>query len=183
MVIGLPTISLDEAETICEVCMKGKQNRESIPKKSEWKSTRGLQLVHSDICGPISPISESGKRYILNFIDDFSRKCWTYLLSEKSEALAVFKEFKAAVERELGEKLVCLRTDRGGEYNSKAFEAFCKETGIKRQLTAAYTPQQNGIAERKNRSVMNMTRCMLLEKSVPRSFWPEAVQYAVHILN
>ena len=87
------------------------------------------------------------------------------------------------MERELGQTLACLRTDRGGEYNSKEFEEYCKENGIKRQLTAGYTPQQNGTAERKNRSVMNMTRCMLLERSVPRRFWPEAVQYAVHVLN
>lgn len=78
---------------------------------------------------------------------------------------------------------MCLRTDRGGEYNSTAFVEYCKESGIKRQLTAAYTPHQNGIAERKNRSIMNMTRRMLLEKAVPRKFWPEAVMYAVHILN
>lgn len=88
-----------------------------------------------------------------------------------------------AVEHEMGLNLVTLRSDRGGEFNSAAFQDFCKENGIRRQLTAAYTPQQNGIAERKNRSIMNMTRCMLLGMSVPRRFWPEAVQYAVHILN
>lgn len=136
-----------------------------------------------DICGPINPISVSGKRYILNFIDDFSRKCWTYLLSEKSETFQFFKEFKAETERESGQKLVCLWSYRGGEYNSREFEEYFKEFGIKRQLKAAYTPQQNGVAERKNRSVMNMTRCMLMEKFVPRKFWPEAVQYAVDILN
>ncbi|CAA7016056.1 unnamed protein product [Microthlaspi erraticum] len=183
MVNGLPITGLEETEAACDICFRGKQNRHSIPKKSDWKSTTPLQLVHSDICGPISPISESGKRYIINFIDDFSRKCWTFLLTEKSEAFQVFKEFKAAAERESGQQLVCLRTDRGGEYSSKAFEEFCRENGIKRQLTAAYTPQQNGVAEMKNRSVMNMTRCMLLEMSVPRRFWAEAVQYAVHILN
>lgn len=163
--------------------MKGKQNKESIPKASTWKTSRGLQLVHTDICGPITPISTSKKRYMINFIDDYSRKCWSFFITEKSEALHIFKEFKAAAERELGQPLVCLRSDRGGEYNSKAFEEYCKVNGIKRQLTAAYTPQQNGIAERKNRTVMNMTRCMLLEMSVPRKYWPEAAQYAVHILN
>lgn len=86
-------------------------------------------------------------------------------------------------ERELGELVVCLRTDRGGEFNSKAFQEYCAENGIKRQLTAAYTPQQNGVAERKNISVMNMVRCMLFGMKVPLIFWPEAVQYAVHILN
>jgi len=183
MVKGLPKFDLGEEEAVCDICLKGKQIRESIPKESAWKSTQVLQLVHTDICGPINPASTSGKRYILNFIDDFSRKCWTYLLSEKSETFQFFKEFKAEVERESGKKLVCLRSDRGGEYNSREFDEYCKEFGIKRQLTAAYTPQQNGIAERKNRSVMNMTRCMLMEMSVPRKFWPEAVQYVVYILN
>ncbi|KAL1218311.1 Retrovirus-related Pol polyprotein from transposon TNT 1-94 [Cardamine amara subsp. amara] len=79
--------------------------------------------------------------------------------------------------------MTCLRTDRGGEFNSKDFQEYCTHEGIKRQLTAAYTPQQNGVAERKNRSVMNMVRCMLFGMSVPLRFWPEAVQYAVHILN
>lgn len=112
MVEGLPKIRIDGA--VCEICMKGKQNRENIPKKSTWRSSRGLELVHSDIYGPITPVSESGKRYVINFIDDYSRKCWTFFLAEKSEALKTFKEFKMGAEKELGEHLVCLRTDRGG---------------------------------------------------------------------
>lgn len=183
MVTGLPKLCQGEGEAFCETCLKGKQHREIIPKKSEWKSTHDLQLVHTDICGPISPTSESGKRYVINFIDDYSRKCWSYFLSEKSEAFQVFKEFKTAVERELGQKLVCLCSDRGGEYNSREFEDYCREFGIKRQLTASYTPQQNGIEERKNRSVMNMTRCMMLEMFIPRKYWPEAAQYSVYVLN
>lgn len=181
MVIGLP--KLNDGGALCDICMKGKQNRECIPKQSAWRSNKTLELVHSDICGPISPISSSGKRYILNFIDDQCRKCWTFFLNEKSEAFKMFKEFKAAVEREIGELLICLRTDRGGEFTSRAFQEFCVENGIKRQLTAAYTPQQNGVAERKNISLMNMARCMLFGMKVPLIFWPEAVQYAVHILN
>lgn len=181
MVRGMPQISMEEG--VSEICMKGKQNRTNIPKQSTWRASRGLELVHSDICGPISPTSGSGKRYVINFIDDYSRKCWTVLLSEKSEAFKAFKDFKIAAEKEIGGVLVCLRTDRGGEFNSKEFEVFCAENGIKRQLTAAYTPQQNGVAERKNRSVMNMVRCMLFGMKVPLRFWPEAVQYAVHILN
>lgn len=183
LVVGIPKLSQEIEEVICDICMRGKQNREIIPKKSEWKSSRRLQLVHTDICGPITPISESGKRYIINFIDDYSRKCWTYFLTEKSEAFKTFKEFKAAAERETGHLLAYLRSDRGGEYNSREFDEYCRDSGIKRQLTAAYTPQQNGVAERKNRTVMNMTRCMMLEMNVPRRFWPEAVQYAVYILN
>lgn len=147
MVTDLLELDRERAEIVCEVCMKGKQNKENIPKKSMWRASRGLELVHSDICGPITPTSTSKKRYIINFIDDFSRKCWSFFISEKSEALQTFKEFKAAVERELGQPLICLRTDRGGEYNSTEFQNYCKKNRIKRQLTVAYTPQQNGILQ------------------------------------
>lgn len=79
--------------------------------------------------------------------------------------------------------LCCLRTDRGGEFNSNEFSNFCKAQGIKRQLTTAYTPQQNEVAERKNRTIMNMVRCILEEKKLPRTFWPEAAKWACHVLN
>ena len=106
MVKGLPSLHCrEEGEKPCEVCLRGKQNRSSIPKMSNWRATRGLQLVHTDICGLISSVSESGKRYLLNFIDDYSRKCWTFFLTEKSEAFDKFKEFKAAAEKELGLEL------------------------------------------------------------------------------
>lgn len=120
---------------------------------------------------------------MINFIDDFSRKTWTYFLIEKSEALNVFKRFRAIAEKECGEPIACLRTDRDGEYTSKEFQDYCSENGIARQLTAANTPHQNGVAERKNRTVMNMVRCMLIGKSIPKEFWTEAVNYAIHILN
>lgn len=181
MVQGLP--QLTAPARVCSDCMVGKQHREVIPKKSLWRASKRLQLIHADICGPIKPESHSNKRYLLNFIDDYSRKTWSYFLIEKSEAFEVFKKFKAVVEKESGESICCLRTDRGGEFNSKEFSQFCSENGIARQLTAAYTPQQNGVAERKNRTIMNMVRCMLSEKKVPKEFWPEAVNWAVHILN
>ena len=95
----------------------------------------------------------------------------------------MFKRYKIFVEKETGAYLKCLRTDRGGEFNSNEFEEFCKENGISRQLTAAYTPQQNGVAERKNRTVMNLVRCILTDKQVPKAFWPEAVRWCVHVLN
>ena len=142
-----------------------------------------LELIHADICGPIDPISNSGKRYILCFIDDYSRKVWVYLLLEKSEALECFKSFKKMVEKEAERSIKCLRTDRGGEFVSSNFKAFCEEEGIKRQLTTAYTPHQNGVAERKNRTVMNMVRCMLAAKKMPKTFWTEAVKWTFYLLN
>lgn len=181
MVNGVPLLKV--LERLCEVCLVGKQHRESIPRHSSWRASKQLQLVHSDICGPITPASNSNKRYILSFIDDFSRKTWVYFLHEKSEAFVAFKNFKACVEKEISAYITCLRTDRGGEFNSNEFVEFCKTHGISRQLTAAYTPQQNGVAERKNRTIMNTVRSMLAEKKIPKMFWPEAVKWCVHIQN
>ncbi|GKF79940.1 putative RNA-directed DNA polymerase, partial [Tanacetum coccineum] len=101
----------------------------------------------------------------------------------KSQALETFKKFKALVEKEAGVEIKCLRSDRGGEFNSKEFKVFCENNGIQRQLTAAYTPQQNGVAERKNRTLMNMVRSIMSARKVPKIFWPEAANWCVHVLN
>ncbi|GAA0176229.1 transmembrane signal receptor [Lithospermum erythrorhizon] len=180
MVIGLPKI--DNQEIICTDCLNGKQTRQPIPKQCNWRADKVLELIHSDICGPITPTSNSGKKYFLTFIDDCSRKGWVYLLN-KSEAFSCFKGFKSMVEKESGELVKCLRTDRGGEYMSTEFVEFCKEHGIKRQLTTAYTPQQNGVAERRNRTIMNMVRSMLSTKEMPKYLWTEAVVWTVYVLN
>jgi transposase InsO family protein len=95
----------------------------------------------------------------------------------------MFKRFKSYIEKEVGGYIKCLRTNRGGEFTSLEFNEFCIEHGIKRQLTAAYTPQQNEVAERKNQMVMNMVRCMLLERKIPKTFWPEAINWTIYILN
>ncbi|PRQ17740.1 putative RNA-directed DNA polymerase [Rosa chinensis] len=181
MVKGLPDFKMPSK--LCKDCMVGKQHRESIPKKSMWRASHRLQLIHSDICGPIKPLSNNRKRYLISFIDDYSRKTWVYFLNEKSQAFTTFKSFKCLVEKETGDYIQCLRTDRGGEFTSQEFNTFCSTHGISRQLTAAYTPQQNGVAERKNRTIMNMVRSMLSEKQVPKVFWPEAVNWSIHILN
>lgn len=181
MVRGLP--QLPTSTVVCSDCVKGKQHRDPIPKKSQWRATEKLQLIHADICGPITPASNSQKRYSLCFIDDYSRKAWIYFLLQKSEAFHYFKCFKNLVEKETGLPVKCLRTNRGGEFNSVEFNEFCKQSGIKRQLTTTYTPQQNGVAERKNRTVMNMVRSMLSEKKIPKTFRPEAVNWTVYVLN
>jgi hypothetical protein len=112
-----------------------------------------------------------------------SRKTWIYFLKEKSKALDILKNFKIMVEKESGCMIKCFRTNRGGEFVSTAFNQFCSNEGIKRQLTVAYTPQQNGISERKNRTLMNMVRSMLAGRNVPKLFWPEAVKWACYVMN
>ncbi|PNY16189.1 putative CC-NBS-LRR resistance protein [Trifolium pratense] len=181
MVKGLP--EFEEVEDNCVDCLAGKQARDSVPKQSNWRATTRLELVHSDICGPITPQSNGGSRYFMTLTDDFSRKTWIYVLKEKSSAFESFKFFKALVEKESGCAIQCLRTERGGEYTSNAFNDFCSKEGIKRQLTAAYTPQQNGVSERKNRTLLNMVRSMISARGVPKRFWPEAVKWAAYVMN
>ena len=138
MVTGLPKIVVPSQ--VCEECVVGKQHRSQFPKSKSWRAKEVLGLVHSDICGPITPISNGGKKYFITFIDDCSRKTWVYILQEKSEAFNVFKIFKARVENETGRIAKNLRTDRGGEYCSKVFVDFCDTSGIRKELTTTYTP-------------------------------------------
>ncbi|RDX73620.1 hypothetical protein CR513_46744, partial [Mucuna pruriens] len=181
MVKGLPTFK--SPTQFCEHCLKGKHQRDLFPQQSNWYASQLLQLIHFDICGPINPTSYGNKRYILTFIDDLSRKVWVYFLVEKGEALDVFKKFKALVEKQVGVSIQILHTDRGGEYTSKEFVEFLNEQGIQRQLIASYTPQQNGVAKRKNQTIISMVQSALIGRGVPRSFWPKVVNWVIHILN
>ncbi|GKV53012.1 hypothetical protein SLEP1_g59562 [Rubroshorea leprosula] len=142
--------------------------------------------------GDNSTIAVKGRGKVSNTVTAFlktdleeqsSRKTWVYVLQTKSEALAAFKNFKVLAENEVGRSVKVLRTDRGGEFNSKEFADFCESNGIKRQLTAAYTPQQNGVCERRNRTIMNMVRSLMSKSGLPKEFWPEDVNWSVHILN
>lgn len=153
MVHGLP--QLNSPLKLCKDSLVGKQQRDPFPKKSNWRASQILQLIYTDICGPIKPVSNSKKRYFPSFIDDFSRKLWVYFLTEKSVAFATFKRFKTHVEKETNSSIRGICTDRGEEFTSQEFSNFCSENGIKRQLTTAYTLQQNGVAERKNRTIIN----------------------------
>lgn len=181
MVAGLPQITTPSE--VCEECVVSKQHRDSFPKGKSWRAKNVLELVHSDLCGPINPSSNGGKRYFMTFTDDYSRKTWVYFLQEKSEAFSTFKNFMTLVEKEADKSIKFFRSDRGGEYNSHEFINFCEEHGIQKQLTAAYTPQQNGVSERKNRTILNMVRSILTKSGVPKNFWPEAVNWSIHILN
>jgi transposase InsO family protein len=120
---------------------------------------------------------------VVAFIDDFSRKIWIYFLRHKSETFAKFKEFKAEAEKQSGKYVKSLRSDGGGEYNSKEFANFCKSQGIIMQTTTRYTPQQNGVVERKNHAIMNMARSLLKEKCLTNTFWAKAVACSAYLLN
>eukprot|EP00253_Pinus_taeda_P025292 PITA_25292 len=150
MVKGLPLI--DKPDNLCEGCILGKQHREVFPSGKSIRAKAPLEIIHSDLYGPMQAPSLGGNQYFLTFIDDFTRKTWVYFLKNKSEVFEKFRNFKALVENQSGLHIKVLRTDRGGEYISKEFLRFCRENGIHKQFTARYTPQQNGVAKRKNRT-------------------------------
>ncbi|GJW68800.1 zinc finger, CCHC-type containing protein [Tanacetum coccineum] len=145
LVQGIPTIK--HTTQVCDVCLIGKHSRAPFPKKAKARSTSPLDLVYGDLCGPITPPTPSGKKYIFLLVDDYSRYMWVYFLTMKDQAFDTFKEYKKSTENELRTTLKMLRTDRGGEFTSNEFTQYCKENGIARQLTAPYSPQQNGVAE------------------------------------
>ncbi|KAH9707327.1 Integrase catalytic domain-containing protein [Citrus sinensis] len=174
---GLKSISL----LFCEHCVTSKQHRLKFS-RSIARSKCILDLIHSDVWE--SPdISMGGAKYMVTFIDDYSRRCWVYPIKKKSDVFPVFKEYKARVELESSKKIKCLRTDNGGEYTDGEFLAFCKQECIQRQFTVAYTPQQNGVAERINRTLTEKIRAMLRTAGLPNSFWAEAAKTACYIVN
>jgi len=127
MVFGLPKV---ENLDFCESCVYGKQSKKCFPVSKSWRASVCLELVHADLCGPMSVESLGGSRYFLLFTDDYSRMSWIYFLKFKSETFDNFKKFKSFVERQSGCRLKTLRTDRGGEFMSKEFSSFCEEHGI-----------------------------------------------------
>lgn len=181
MVRGMPL--LDSVEKICDGCMLGKQRRLSFPAQASYRATQPLQLVHGDLCGPITLATNGGKKYFLLLVDDMSRYMWVILLKSKDEASAAIKKFSAAAELESGHKLKVLRTDRRGEFASTEFVHWCEELGKKRHLKAPYSPQQNGGVERRNQTVVGTARSLLKSMSVPARLWGEAVCTAVYLLN
>ena len=150
---------------------------------TQYQANKKLQLLHGDLCGPITPSTQGGKRYIFVVIDDYVRYMWTIVLEKKSEAFTKFKRLKSLVELEAGEKIQSFRTDRGGEFASTEFNVYCKNAGIKRHLTAPYTPQQNGVVERRNKTLLEMTRSILKHMDVPNYFWGEAILHSTYLLN
>lgn len=181
MVRGLPVV--DHVEQLCEACIAGKHRRAPFPAAAKFRATTPLELVHGDVCGPISPLTHGGKKYFLLLVDDFSRFMWMNLLKSKDEAAAVIRRFQAEAEKESRQPLRVLRTDRGGEFTALDFAEWCAERGVQRHLTAPYSPQQNGVVERRNQTIVGATRSMLKAMSVPAEFWREDAMNAVFVLN
>ncbi|BES90435.1 Protein of unknown function (DUF525) [Nesidiocoris tenuis] len=176
--------SLHPPLSMCEVCQKGKQVRNDFKSLVESKKPkRILECVSSDVVGPISPPSIDGKRYLVTFIDNYSRFCVCYLLGSKDEVLSKFKLYEAMVTAKHGQKIERLRCDRGGEYTGHNFLRFCQDKGIQIEFSATKNPEQNGICEKYNQHLMNMVRCLLFDSKVSKQLWGQAVLTAVFTIN
>uniref|UniRef100_H3H9V7 Integrase catalytic domain-containing protein n=1 Tax=Phytophthora ramorum TaxID=164328 RepID=H3H9V7_PHYRM len=152
-------------------------------KSSPNRAKQVLEVVHSDVCGPMQTPTFGGKRYFVTFIDDKSHFCVVYLLRNKSEVAAKFAEFVAFAETQTGKRVKTLRSDNGGEYTSGAMAKFCADRGIVQKFTPPYTPQLNGVAERMNRTLVECARCMLEHAGLPKTYWGEAVMTAAFLRN
>ncbi|KAL0402266.1 UNVERIFIED_CONTAM: Retrovirus-related Pol polyprotein from transposon RE2 [Sesamum latifolium] len=156
MLKGLPKLEV-RRDTVCAGCQYGKAHQ--LPyEESNFRVKEPLELIHSDVFGPVRQASIGGMKYMVTFIDDFSRYVWVYFMKNKSETLTKFKEFKKSAEAEIGRGVRCLRTDNGGEYTSDEFLDFIREAKIRQQFTCPNTPQQNGVSERKNRHLQKYVK-------------------------
>jgi transposase InsO family protein len=165
MVKGLPHIY--HVDQVCNSCLAGKQRRATFPTVAKFHAEKKLELVHGDLCGPVMPATPGGKQYFFLLVDDVSRYMWLVLLATKDEALAAFTTFQTQVEAEVKRKIGTLRTDRGGEFTARSFTDHCTKQGVQRHLTAPYTPEENGVMERRNQSIMGMTCSMMKAMSMP----------------
>jgi hypothetical protein len=172
MVTGMPVFSV-EHNSICKGCSLGKNTKKPYP-LSNRKSLGVLDLIHSDLCGPMSAPSMNGCIYYIIFIDDCSRKTWIYFLKTKDESFSRFQDFKNLVENQTGRHIRVFRIDNGKEFDSLKYDQLCRASGIKRELTVPYNPQQNGVAERKNRTICEAARAMMHDQNLPLSLWAEA---------
>ena len=147
------------------------------------RSSRKLEKVHSDVCGPMQTLSNSGKRYMVTFVDDFTRSCAVYFMAHKSDTLEMFKEFHAKVTGESGERIGILKTDGGGEYKSREFAQYLINHQIEHEVMVPDSLEMNGLAERMNRTILEKAKCMCVHAGLPYSLWAEAANTATYVYN
>nr|GEX32415.1 putative ribonuclease H-like domain-containing protein [Tanacetum cinerariifolium] len=183
LVRGLPP-KLFKNDHTCVACCKGKQHKASYKAINAASSiSEPLQLLHMDLFGPTSIRSIDHKYYCLMITDDYSRFCWVFFLEYKDATYPIFREFINLVENQLNKKVKAIRCDNGTEFKNAYNMELCGSKGIKREYSNARTPQQNGFAERKNRTLIEAARTMLADSKLPTMFWTEAVRTACYVLN
>lgn len=166
----------------CETCMYAKQTRVSYPPKC-YRESRPFNLIHSDIWGPSRVLNVNGCRWFVVFVDDHTRVTWVYLMKHKYELCSVLKVFVNLIQNQFNEVVKNFRTDNGSEYMDKDVRLFLEEKGIHHHTSNVYTPQQNGVAERKHRHLLGVARSLMFSMNVPKHMWGEAVLTATYLIN
>ncbi|KAJ9541563.1 hypothetical protein OSB04_028069 [Centaurea solstitialis] len=182
LVSGIPMIKFEQEE-MCPGCEKGKMKRASHPPKPEQGSKSPLSLLHMDLCGPMKYQSLAGRKYILVIVDDFSRYTWTKFLKTKDETSSLIINFIKAVQVQLKLPVQTVRTDNGTEFKNTVLKSFYNSFGITQTFSAARTPEQNGVVEQRNRTLVEAARSMLAESQLPQYLWAEAVNTACYTQN
>jgi transposase InsO family protein len=172
----------NKAKLVCDVCEFAKHTRTIYPFFGN-RSSFCFDIVHSDVWGPARVASPSGSRWFVTFIDCHSRMTWLYLLKRKDEVFKCFKVFHKMVETQFEKRVKVLCSDNDTEYTNRAMQNFLRDSGIVHQTTCVSTPEQNGVAERKNRHILEVTRCLLFAMNVPKYLWGEAAQTATYLIN
>ncbi|GKB14931.1 putative ribonuclease H-like domain-containing protein, partial [Tanacetum coccineum] len=182
LVRGLPSKRFENDQT-CVACLKGKQHKASCKSKIQNSITQPLFMLHMDLFGPTFVSSLMNKKYCLVVTDDYSRFTWVFFLATKDETSGILKRFITEIENLVDKKVKIIRCDNGTEFKNKFMSEFCKQKGIKREFTVARTPQQNGVAKRRNRTLIKAARTMLADSKLPTTFWAEAVNTACYVQN
>nr|XP_009597079.1 uncharacterized protein LOC104093065 [Nicotiana tomentosiformis] len=177
---GLPKSSFNDHK-VCDACVKGKQVRSTFKPKKEVNTSKSLYLLHMDLCGPMRMASRGGKKYIFVIVDDYSRFTWTLFLITKDETFEMFVAFIKRIQVKMGNNVVCIRFDHGTEFDNAKFDEFCTENGITHIILAPRTPQQNGVVEKKNRTLEDMAWTMLIDSGIAKKFWAEDVNTACYL--
>ncbi|GJZ71788.1 putative RNA-directed DNA polymerase [Tanacetum coccineum] len=166
----------------CETCILAKSHRQTF-KPSNTRVKVPFSLIHSDVWGPAPVIGGQSFRYYVIFVDDCTRMTWIYFLKNKAEVYDRFTAFYAMIQTQFQKSIQVVRSDNGGEYMNSQMNLFFQSKGIVHQTTCPHTPEQNGVAERKNRLLLEMTRALIIESNAPNFFWPEALATATYLIN
>lgn len=174
--------SIDSNSSMCHSCLQGKFSKLPFQLR-DHKSVIPFHTIHSDIWGPSPCLSIDSYRYYVTFIDEFSRYCWLFPLVHKSDFYSVYVRFYHYVQTQFSRSIKILQSDGGGEYVSKQLQSFLISKGTVHQKSCPHTPEQNGLAERKHRHLIETTITILQNAKLPASFWTHAVQTSVYLIN
>ncbi|RLU16796.1 hypothetical protein DMN91_010864 [Ooceraea biroi] len=180
--IKLTKKDMVEEDALCSICARAKQTRKPFAKE-RTRATRALEIIHIDVCEPLDPDTWDGNQYFITFLDNYTHHTSVYLMKGKYEVFDIVKQHIEEVESKWNMKVSKLRCDNGTEYTNEKMKSYCRHKGIKLDYTVPYTPQQNGRAERLNRTLLDKARAMIFDSGLQKEMWGEAIRAAVYILN